>query len=86
MKGDILITNNIILWDTKYGKVNCHLKDIMKKNNITIYQLVRLTNLRYEIISRYYADKVKRYDGVVLAKLCYSLKCSISDLLEFSSN
>ena len=85
MKGDNLITN-IILWDTKYGIINCHLKDIMIRKNITIYQLIRITNLRYEVINKYYCNNVKRYDSIVLAKLCYTLKCSISDLLEFSSN
>lgn len=81
-----MITNNIILWDTKYGKIDCQLKELMFKRKITIYQLVRITNLRYEVISKYYYNKVKRYDSVVLAKLCYSLKCSLNDLLMYSSN
>ena len=81
-----MITNNIILWDTKYGKVDCQLKELMIKRKITIYQLVRITNLRYEVISKYYYNKVKRYDSDVLSKLCYSLKCNLDDLLKYSSN
>ena len=77
------VTNKIILWDTRIGRINCHLQDIMNERNINIYQLARLANLRYEIIDRYYDNKVMRYDSVVLSKLCYSLDCSISDILKY---
>ncbi len=83
MKGDILITDKVILWNTKVGKINCHLRDIMYIRKINVYQLARLSNLRYEIIDRYYDNKVIRYDSNVLAKLCYSLDCSISDILKY---
>lgn len=83
MKGDTLITDKVILWDTKVGKINCHLKEMMFKRGINVYQLSRLTNLRYEIIDRYYNNKVIRYDNGVLAKLCYSLNCSIGDILKY---
>ncbi len=81
-----MITSNIILWDTQYGKIDCNLKELMLKRKITIYQLVRITNLRYEVISKYYYNNVKRYDSIVLAKLCYSLECSLCDLLKYRSN
>ena len=83
MKGDTLITDKVILWDTKIGKINCHLKEMMFARGINVYQLSRLTNLRYEIIDRYYNNKVIRYDNGVLAKLCYSLNCSIGDILKY---
>ncbi len=83
MKGDKLITSKIILWDTDIGEVKCYLKEIMKDRNITISQLSRLTNIRYEVIDNYYYNRNIRYDSVVLAKLCYSLNCSIDDLLKY---
>ena len=83
MKGDILITEKVILWDTRIGSINCYLRDIMKKEKISIYQLSRITNLRYEVINRYYNNEVFRYDSIVLAKLCYSLNCKIDDLLKY---
>ena len=81
-----MITNNIILWDTKYGSIECNLKKIMQKRKINIYQLARITNLRYEVIDKYYHNKVKRYDSIVLAKLCFSLECSLDDLLKYYSS
>ena len=83
MKGDTLIQEKIILWDTKYGEVKCHLKDIMNKKRITISQLARLTNIRYEVVDNYYNNRNIRYDSVVLAKFCYTLDCSIDDLLKY---
>ncbi len=83
MKGEILITEKIILWDTNIGEVKCYLKDVMEKRNITISQLSRLTNLRYEVVDNYYHNRNIRYDSIVLAKFCYSLNCSIDDLLKY---
>lgn len=78
-----MIREKVILWDTKIGEVNCHLKDIMEKRNITISQLARITNLRYEVVDNYYFNRNIRYDSVVLAKFCYSLNCQIDDLLKY---
>ena len=86
MKGDKLITEKIILWNTNIGEVKCHLKNVMTKRKITITQLSRLTNIRYEVVDNYYHNRNIRYDSVVLAKFCYSLDCSIDDLLKYESN
>lgn len=83
MKGEALHTEQIILWDTEYGEVHCNLKDVMKKKKITIYQLVRISGIKYDVIERYYSDEVIRFDSNVLAKLCYSLDCDISDVLKY---
>ena len=55
----------------------------MKKNNIGIYKLGKLTGLKYDVIMRYYHDQIIKYDAVVLAKLCFVLNCSISELLKY---
>lgn len=73
----------IILWDTKYGEIHCFLKDVMQKRKITIYQLVRITGIKYDVILRYYNDEIVRFDSNVLAKICYSLDCEISDVLKY---
>lgn len=78
-----MTTEKIILWDTDIGVVKCYLKKVMKDRNITISQLSRLTNLRYEVIDNYCNNRNLRYDSIVLAKLCYSLNCSIDDLLKY---
>ena len=83
MKGEKLITEKIILWDTDIGEVKCYLKDVMEKRKVTISQLSRLTNVRYEVVDNYYHNRNIRYDSIVLAKFCYSLNCSINDLLKY---
>ena len=63
--------------------VYCNLKEIMNNRNITIYRLAKLTNLKYDVILRYYNNSIIKYDSLVLAKLCYTLNCSINELLKY---
>jgi len=81
-----LITDKIILWNTDYGKVESNLKVIMKKRDISIYQLCRLTGLKFEVVKRYYDNTITRYDSTVVAKLCYVLDCDISDIISYITN
>ncbi len=69
--------------EIEFGMVYCNLKEIMDKRNITIYRLAKLTNLKYDVILRYYNNSIIKYDSLVLAKLCYALNCSISELLKY---
>jgi putative transcriptional regulator len=55
----------------------------MIKKHVSIYQLSKITGLKYDVISRYYVNSIIKYDAFVLAKLCYVLNCSISDLLKY---
>lgn len=82
-KGDFLITDNIVLWDTEFGKIKCKLKKVMKNMNINIYQLERISGIKYDVLKRYCNDYIVRYDSNVLAKLCFSLNCEISELLQY---
>lgn len=81
-----MITDKIILWNTDYGKVESNLKVIMKKRDISIYQLCRLTGLKFEVVKRYYDNTITRYDSTVVAKLCYVLDCDISDIISYITN
>lgn len=78
-----MITDNIILWNTEYGKIKCTLKRIMKQKNINIYQLSRLSDIKYDVLKRYASNSIIKYDANVLAKLCFSLNCSLNDLLVY---
>lgn len=78
-----MITENIVLWDTEVGRIRCNLKKVMKQKNVNIYQLSRLSNIKYDVLKRYMANQVIKYDANVLSKICYSLGCNISDLLEY---
>lgn len=45
----------------------------------------RYSNVRYEIVRKYYNDESFWYDGDALAKFCYVLECEIDDLLVYKS-
>ena len=55
----------------------------MNSKKVSIYKLSKLTGLKYDVILRYYRNQVIKYDASVLAKLCYTLNCSISDVLKY---
>ena len=78
-----MIQDKIILWDTKYGRIKCNLYKLMKKNKISVFQLSRLTNIRYEVLKKYADNQMMRYDAIVLSKLCFVFNCSISDIIEY---
>ena len=81
-----MILDNVILWDTDYGIIHCNLRKIMRKNNISIYRIMRLTGIKYDVIRRYYDDNITKYDANILAKLCYSLNCSINEIMEYKKS
>lgn len=75
---------NSIMNIKEYGKIKIKLSDIMDKKGITRNKMRTLTGVKYEVIDRYYkAENVERVDLDFLAKACFVLNCSVSDLLEY---
>lgn len=50
---------------------------------ISRYELAKRTGIQYQIIDNYYKNKVKRYDGLVLDRICAALECKIDDIIEY---
>ncbi len=69
----------------KYGIVNIKLKELLKKSNITRYELEKITGITYKTINRYYNNKIVKADLEIIAKFCYVLNCEISDLIEYKN-
>ena len=57
------------------------LQEYLDKHHITRYALSQQTGIRYHIIDKYYKNKIVRYDGYVLDKICSVLGCRIEDIL-----
>ena len=57
------------------------LKDALEARGITRYELAKRTGIQYQIIDKYYKDRVVRYDGFVLDRICSALKCGIEEIL-----
>ena len=56
----------------------------LEKMNISRYERAKRTGIQYQIIDNYYKNKVKRYDGYVLDRICEALNCKIDDILKYS--
>jgi putative transcriptional regulator len=52
-------------------------------HGITRYELAKRTDIRFQVIDKYYKNKVVRYDSYLLEKFCDALGCGIEDLIEY---
>lgn len=63
--------------------VKLTLDKYLDAREITRYALSVKTGIRYAIIDKYYKNKVVRYDGDVLDRICRALGCNIEDILTY---
>ena len=54
----------------------------LNKVGVTRYELAKRTGIRFQIIDNYYKNKVVRYDGYVLDRICTALGCTVADILQ----
>lgn len=55
----------------------------LDNHGITRYELAKRTGIRFQILDKYYKNKVVRYDSYVLDKICAALSCGIGDIIEY---
>ncbi|MGN0571087.1 MAG: helix-turn-helix domain-containing protein [Candidatus Fimenecus sp.] len=55
----------------------------LEKYGLSRYELAKRTGIQYQIIDHYYKNKVKRYDGFVLDRICAAIGCPISEIIEY---
>ena len=55
----------------------------LEKRGMTRYELAKQTGIQYQIIDKYYKNKVVRYDSFVLERICSALDCEVSDIIKF---
>lgn len=61
------------------------LDDILKKQKISINQLMRDTNTDFKVLKRLMTGELVRIDIFVLARLCNYFHCEINDIVEYIS-
>lgn len=66
-----------------YGKISIHLKEIMDRKKLTRNYLAKASNTRFEVINKWYNNKVEKMDLDVLARICYVLECSPDDIIKY---
>ena len=69
--------------DIDYGHIKLNLQEIMKEQNISINKLAFRAEMQRTQLKQYIKNNVQRVDISVLARLCYALECSLSDLMEY---
>lgn len=67
-------------------KIYIGLEQLLKQQGITRYELAKRTGISFQIVDNYYKNKVGRYDGQLLLKMCTALNCSIADLIIISDD
>ncbi len=65
----------------EYGKISIELKKILEERGIKRNFLAKATNTRFEVIDKWYKNNVEKLDLDVLARICYALDCSPSDII-----
>ncbi len=69
-----------------YGQIVLKLDDMLKKKNITTYELSTSANIRFQTVKKLREDTATRIDFNVLAKICYALECDVPDIIEYQDN
>ncbi len=66
-----------------YGKIDIVLKNILDKKGISRNKLSTMIATNYNLVNRYYNNKVIRIDLDIIARMCYALNCEINDILKY---
>lgn len=62
--------------------IHCRLSTLLGERRIKMAELSRLTGVSKTTINAMYHDRVRTIDYSVLERICTSLDCGISDILE----
>lgn len=66
-----------------YGKVEIVLKNLLDKKCISRNKLSTMIAANYNLVNRYYNNKVIRIDLDIIARMCYALSYEIDDILKY---
>lgn len=66
-----------------YGKATINLKNLLEEKNMSRNKLCSLIATNYDLVNRYYNNKVTRIDLDIVARICYVLDCDVSDLIKY---
>ena len=69
--------------DIEYGCVYIKLTEIMKAQGISINKLACRAEMQRTQLKAYMNNEVQRVDLAILARLCFTLECDLTDILEY---
>ena len=68
----------------QYGNIELKLKSIMDQRGITRNALAKAVSTRFEVIDKWYNNKVENLDLDILARICYVLDCSVEEIIQYT--
>ena len=75
--------HNTVLQLKSYGRLHCKLKEQLDSRHLTRNYLAKAVNTRFEVIDKWYDDRVERIDADVAARICFVLDCKMEDLFVY---
>lgn len=60
-----------IVYLKEYGKINLKLKEYMDERKITRNALAKRVNTRFEVIDKWYNNRIENIDLDILARICF---------------
>lgn len=70
----------------QYGHIEINLRKIMDEKRFSRNALARAINTRFEVVDKWYHGHVEKIDSDVLARICYVLECSPSDIIIYKTD
>lgn len=65
------------------GSIEIHLKELLEKAGLSKNKFCQRAELQRGQLNAYLNNTITRLDVDVLIRMCHTLNCSISDLLEY---
>lgn len=66
-----------------FGMIQINLERLMQEKELNKTKLSYMSELTRTQIAKLCKGEVQRFDTGTLARLCYALDCSLSDLIEY---
>ncbi len=67
----------------EWGEVNLKLDQFLKEHNISRSSLSRNGQIHYKQLLKYCNNDMKKVDLSILARICKTIDCEISDIIEY---
>ena len=80
------LLNRRIDYSIDFGHIKLKLNEVMDAKGISINMLSRLSDVKYDIVKKYYYGENYGCNFEILAKFCYILDCKLSDIIIYEDS
>lgn len=68
------------------GTIKIHLEELLNESGLSKNKFCQRAELQRGQLNSYLRNSITRLDIDVLSRMCYTLDCQISDILEYDKN